>query len=80
MADEYEIDGSESDGNETNLSNLSMSKRSTGASYLTCGDAKKGSSNTKKGVEAVRGFDYLTLAAKKAFNHLGYAFTQAPIF
>ena len=29
-----------------------------------------GGSNTKKGVKAVRNSDYLTPAAKKAFNHL----------
>ena len=44
-----------SDGNATNLLNLSGSKRSTGSDYLTSGGAKKGGNNTKKGVKATRG-------------------------
>ena len=78
MADEDEV--GESGSNGTNLSNLSTSIRSTKAGYLISGDAKKGSGNNKKGVKAARDSDYLTLAAKKAFNHLRHAFTQAPIF
>ena len=73
MAEKDEIGGSKSGGNKTNLSNLSPSKRSTRAGYLTSGGAKKG-------VKAAKGSDYLTLAAKKAFNHLWHIFTQAPIF
>ena len=68
MADENELD--ESGGNETNLSNSSASKRSPRAGYLTSGGAKRGGGNTKKGVEAARGSDYLISAIKKAFNHL----------
>ena len=79
MADEDEVDRGKSGGNETNLSNLSASKRSTRAGYLTFGGTKKGGGNIKKDVKAARGWDYLTLAAKKAFNYLRYAFTQAPI-
>ena len=56
-----------------------MAKRSTRAGYLTFGDAKKGGGNTKKGVKAIRGSDYLAPATKKAFNHLRYTFTQAPV-
>ena len=79
MADEDKVGDGQSNGNETNLSNLSMSKRSTGAGYLTSRGAKRGNGNTKKGVKAARGFDYLTSAAKKAFNYLQHAFTQASI-
>ena len=60
----------ESGGNETNLSNLSVLTRSTGAGYITSGDTKRGGGNTKKSVEATKGSDYLTSAAKKAFNQL----------
>ena len=67
-------------GNGTNLSNLSALIRSTGAGYLTSGCAKRGGGNNKKGVKAAKGSDYLTPAAKKAFNHLRHAFTQASIF
>ena len=77
MADEDEI--SESGSNGTNLSNPSVSTRSNGAGYLTSRGAKKCSGNIKKGVKAARDSDYLTLAAKKVFNHLRYIFTQAPI-
>ena len=84
MAEKNEVGGGESDGNETNLSNPSASKKSTKAEYLTSGGAKKGGNNpkmgggnTKKGVEAARSSDYLTLDAKKAFNHLRHAFIQA---
>ena len=81
-ADKNEVDEGESGGDETNLLNPSASKRSTRAGYLTSRKAKKGGNNTKKaggntkkGVEAARGSDYLTLDAKKAFNHLRHAFT-----
>ena len=60
----------ENGGNKTNLSNPSASKRSIGAGYLTFGGAKKGGGNTKKSVKAARDSDYITLAAKKTFNHL----------
>ena len=70
----------ESSGNETNLSNLSISTRSTRASYLTSGSTKKGAGNTKKDVKAVRSSDYITPAAKKVFNHIWHTFTQARIF
>ena len=78
VADENEI--GESGGDETNLSNLSTSIWSIEAGYLTSRGTKRGGGNTKKDVEGVRGSDYLTPAAKKAFNHLWHAFTQAPIF
>ena len=78
VVDEDKVD--ESDSDRTNLLNPSTSTRSTGAGYLISKCAKKGVGNTKKGVEATRGSDYLTPAAKKAFNHLWHAFTQAPIF
>ena len=65
----------ESSGNGTNLSNPSVSTRSIGAGYLTFKGAKRGGGNTRKGIKAARGFDYLILAAKKAFNHLRHAFT-----
>ena len=78
MADENGV--VESSGNKTILSNPSVPTRSIKVGYPTFGGAKKGSGNTKKSVKAARGSDYLTSAAKKAFNHLWYAFTQAPIF
>ena len=74
--------GDESGHNETNLSNPSTSKRSTKAGYLTfkgikkgSGNPKTGGGNTKNGIKAAKTFDYLTLNAKKAFNHLQYVFT-----
>ena len=73
VADEDEV--GKSGGNGTNLLNLSMSTKYTGAGYLTSKGTKRGGGNTKKGVKAARGFDYLTPAAKKAFNHLRHAFT-----
>ena len=73
MADENEID--KSGGNETNLSNPFASTRSTEAGYLTSKGAKKGGGNTKKGVKAATDSDYLTPAAKRAFNHLRDTFT-----
>ena len=63
-----------------NLLNPSASKRSTGAGYLISKGAKRGAGNTKKGVKAARVPNYLTLAAKKAFNYLKHIFTQVPIF
>ena len=80
MADENEFGTDKSDGNETNLSNSSALKRSTGAGYLTSGGVKKGDGNTKKSVKAARVSDYLIPDAKKNFNHLRYAFIQAPLF
>ena len=77
VVDEDEV--GESGGNEMNLLNTSASTRSTRAGYLIFGGAKKGGNNTKKGVKAAKDFDYLTPAAKKAFNYLRHAFTQAPI-
>ena len=77
VADEEEI--SENSGNETNLSNLSVSRKSNGAGYLTFGGAKRGGGNTKKGVKAAKGFNYLTSAAQKAFNYLWHVFIPTPI-
>ena len=77
VADEEEV--GETGSNSSNLSNPSASTRSTGVGYLTSGSAKTESSNIKKGVEAARSSDYLTPVTKKAFNHLWYTFTQAPI-
>ena len=71
MAEENEISDDESCGNETNLSNLSASKRSIRAGYLTFGGVKKGNGNTKKIIKAVKSPNYLTPAAKKAFNYGG---------
>ena len=68
--DKYKVDGGENSGNKTNLSNPFVSKRSTRAGYLNFGGAKRGSGKTKKGVKGARGFNYLTLVAKKVFNHL----------
>ena len=73
VADEDEV--GESSSNKTNLSNPSALRRSTKAGYLTSRGAKKGSGNTKKGVKAVRSSDYLTSAAKKAFNYLYHTLT-----
>ena len=78
-ADEDAVGRSESGGNKTNLSNPSTSKRSTKIDYLTSKDNKRGSGNIKKGIEAARGFDYLTPNSKKAFNHLQHTFIKAPI-
>ena len=80
MADKNKVGDSESSGNEINLSNLSALKKSTRAGYLTSGGAKKGSGNSKKGVKAARGPNYLNLAVKKVFNYLRHAFTSALIF
>ena len=76
--DKDEVD--ESGDKKTNLSNLSLSKKSTRAGFLTSKGTKKGSGNIKNGVKAARGFDYLTPDIKKAFNHLQHMFTQVPIF
>ena len=65
----------ESGGNGTNLSNPSASTKSIRAGYLTSDDAKKDGGNTKKGVKAAKGSDYLISAAKEAFNYLQHAFT-----
>ena len=63
--------------NETNLSNSSASKKSIRTGYLTFKDTKKvgkklkkGDGNTKKGIQAAKNSNYLTLDAKKTFNHL----------
>ena len=79
-ADEHEIDKSKSVGNNTNLLNPSVSKKSTKAGYLTFKGAKKGGGNPKKGVKAVTDSNYPTPSTKKAFNFLQYVFTPAPIF
>ena len=75
--DEDEVGGNEINSNKTNLSNQSILKKSTGTSYLTFESAKKssdnpkkGGSNSKKDVKAIRGSNYLILDAKKTFNHL----------
>ena len=80
-------DGNEKDGNKTNLLNLSASKKSIKAGYLTSKGTKKSGgnpnsngSNTKKGIKTTKSFNYLTPDAKKVFNLLRHMFTQAPIF
>ena len=77
VADKDKVDKNGDNG--TNLLNPSVSTRSIGAGYLTYGGAKRGGNNTKKGVGAAKGSNYLILAAKKVFNHLRYSFTQALI-
>ena len=72
IVDEDEV--AKSGGNGTNLSNPSALTRSTGAGYLNSRGAKRGGGSTKKGVKAAKSSDYLTLVAKKAFNHLRHAF------
>ena len=79
-ADEHIV--GESDGDKTNLSSLSASKKSIKVGYLTSkgvkkggNNPKKGSGNIKKGVKAIRDFNYLTLDTKKVFNHLWHIFT-----
>ena len=79
VTNENEISGVKSDGNKTNLSNLSATKKSTRAGYPTSEGAKKGGGNTKKSVKAAKGFNYLILGAKKAFNLSRYKFTQVLI-
>ena len=83
--DKDEID--ESIYNKTNLSNSSISKRSTRVSYLTFRGAKKGGYNPKRGgsniknyIKAARSSFYLILDPKNVFNHLRHMFIQAPIF
>ena len=61
------------------LSASSMSKKSTGASYLTF-NAKKSDEGGKRGGKDARGSKYLTLDTKKALNFLRHPFTQASIF
>ena len=87
VADEDEFDGGENFGNETNLSNPSALKRSSGAGNLTSKGAKRGngntnycSGNTKKSGKAARRSNYLTPDAKKAFNHLWHTFIPLSIF
>ena len=87
MVKKDEVGGNESYNNETNLLNLSVSKKSIEAGYLTFGNAKKGDnnlkrggSNIKKGVKAAKDSVYLTLDNKKAFNYLRHAFISALIF
>ena len=77
-----EVDRGKIISNETNLSNLSISKTFNKAGVLIFKGAKRGgvnltnsNGNTKKGVKAARGFDYLTSGAKKAFNFLWHMFT-----
>ena len=65
MANEDEFGDGESGGNETNLSNLFALKKYTKTDYLTSRGTKRGSSNTKKGIKATKGLNYLTQAAKK---------------
>ena len=67
--------------NETNLSNSFISNKSIRAGYLIFKSTKKGGgnsnssgSNTKKGVKAAKGSNYLTQGAKKTFNLLRHAF------
>ena len=86
VAGNNEVGKNAENGNKINLSNLSVSKRSTRTSYLIFKSAKKGgnnsnssSSNTKKVVKAAKRSDYLTLGTKKAFNLLWHAFIQALI-
>ena len=52
-------DRGEGDSNKTNLSNSSAFKKSIRAGYQTFKGAKKDNDNTKKGVKAVRGSNYL---------------------
>ena len=68
--DDDEVDRGKNDGNGINLLNLSTSKISNRASYSTFENAKRGSSNIKKGVKVVRGSNYLTPGVKKVFNLL----------
>ena len=74
MANKDKVVKGERGGNETNLLNLSVSKKFTGASYLNSKNAKKGGSNIKKGVKAAKTSDYLTPVAKKVFNYLWHKF------
>ena len=92
--DEDDFSRGKSDINETNLSNLSASKKYTGAGYLNfegvkrgngnintgSGNTNSGDGNTKKSVKAAKGFNYLTSNAKKIVNQLRHTFIQALIF
>ena len=76
--DDNKVGESKDSGNETNLSNSSASKKSTGADYLTFNGNKKGggnfnsgSGNIKKDVKAVTGFNYLILGAKRPLTFYG---------
>ena len=76
-----------SGGNKRNLSNLSALKRFIRGGFLISKGAKRGDGNTnsgggntKKGVKAIRGSNYLTPDTKKVFNHLRHMFIQALIF
>ena len=78
---EDEVGGSKSDGNEKNPSNLSTSKKSTGAGYLTSNGTKKdgnnpkrGGGNIKKGIKVAKSSNYLIPSTKKTFNLLQHAF------
>ena len=71
------VDGGESDGNKTNLSILSLSKKFIEAGYPMSKGAKKsnsnlnkGNTNTKKGIKVTKSSNYLTSSAKKTFNLL----------
>ena len=75
IADEDKIDKGESGGNKTNLSKLSVLKKSTKTDYLISKSAKRGGSNTKKDVKAAKNFDYLIPGTKKIFNLLWHMFT-----
>ena len=82
MARDNKLERGENGGNETNLPNLSESKKSTKAVYLNFKSAKKCSGNhnssggnIKKGAKASKSSNYLTLGAKNPFNFLWHAFT-----
>ena len=74
VGDEDEVGWGESGIDDINLLNPLASKRSIEPDYLTFKGTKKSDDNTKKGVRAARNSDYLTLAAKKAFNNLYHTF------
>ena len=73
-ADKDKASGNESSSNETNLSNSSTLKKSTGAGYLTSKGAEKSGNNTKKYIKAAKRSDYLTSGTGKTFNLLWHAF------
>ena len=79
-ADNNETGRGKGSDNKINLSNLSMSKKSIGASYLTFENTKRGGSNIKKSIKAARNSNYLNPDTKKTFNFLQHAFTQAFAF
>ena len=70
-ANNNEVSKGEDNGNKTNLSNSFTSKKSTRASYPTFKGAKKGGTNTKKGVKTARNSNYLTLGNKKSLIFYG---------